>query len=113
MTEKMKEFLKKAIASKLAAILLIVVGITGFLTSGIVIYIVALFLILAGIYGIIKKLYFVGIIAILFGVLVFVFFKFFNSLTKFVSSTAIILGIALLIYSFIQSKLQSNKQQPK
>lgn len=88
----------------LSAIVLIVIGVIGWLFGGFVLSIAAIFLIVVGIFNIAKKSFDAGIISILIGVGIFLTSRFLWKLVSTISIICIIVGIVLYIYYLTTKK---------
>ncbi len=87
----------------LSAIVLIVIGVLGWIFGGLILMIAAIFLIIVGIFNITKKSYDAGIISILIGIAVIFISRFLWKLINIASIVCIIAGIVLYIY-YVTSK---------
>ncbi len=87
-----------------SAIILIIIGIIGFLFGGMVLGIAAIALIIVGIYCFVKKEFGGGVLAILIGIAIIALSRFLSGFLHYISIGCIVLGVILFLVYFISEK---------
>ncbi len=88
----------------LSAVVLLAIGIIGWIFGGFALTIAAIFLIITGIFNIAKKSYDAGVISILIGIGIIAISGFLQGLIKMASIVCIVGGIVLLVYFYLTKK---------